>query len=88
MKLILGFFAGVAVGGYLASNMTELQRTKVGNVAGRAAGTVTRSKIVTAVTDNASKVTDEVSERVADAVDTAGDKIADTISADGASAVS
>ena len=82
MKLFLGFITGVAVGGYLASNMTDKQRSKVGRVAGRAAGTVTQSKLVAAVTDNASKVTDEVTDRVAGVVDQAGDKIADTIAAD------
>ena len=82
MKLLLGFAAGIAVGGYLASNMTDQQRAKVGNMAGRASNTVTNSKVVTAVTDNASKVGGEVSDRVAGAVDNAGDKIADTVSSD------
>ena len=88
MKFILGIIIGVALGGYLASNMTEEQRIKVGGVAGRAAGSVKQSKVVTAVTDNASKVTDEVTDRVADAVDAAGDKVADVVSADDSSTVS
>ena len=88
MKLILGIIIGVAVGGYLASNMTEEQRTKVGGAAGKAVGTAKQSKVVTAVTDNASKVTDEVSDRVADAVDAAGDKVADAVSADDSTTVS
>mgnify|MGYP001825444645 FL=1 len=84
MKFILGVIIGIAVGGYLASNMTEEQRTKVGDAAGKAAGTVKQSKVVSAVADNAAKVTDTVSDRAADAVDAAGDKVADAVSADDA----
>ncbi len=82
MKFLIGFITGVAVGGYLASNMTEQQRSKVADVAGRASGTVTQSKVGTAVADNASKVTGQVSERVAKVVDNAGDKITETVAAD------
>ncbi|WP_040495038.1 hypothetical protein [Ilumatobacter nonamiensis] len=82
MKLLIGFIAGVAVGGYLASNMTDEQRSKVGGLAGDAASTVTQSKVGSAVADNASKVSDKVTGRVAGVVDTAGDKLADTIDSD------
>jgi hypothetical protein len=82
MKFLIGFITGVAVGGYLASNMTEQQRSKVADVAGRATGTVTQSKVGTAVADNASKVTGQVSDRVAKVVDNAGDKITETVGAD------
>jgi len=82
MKFLFGFITGVAVGGYLASNMTEQQRSKVADAAGRATGTVTQSRVGSAVVDNASKVTGQVSERVAKVVDNAGDKITETVGSD------
>ena len=88
MKFILGIIIGIAVGGYLASNMTDEQRTKIGEAAGKAGGSVKQSKLGAAVADNAAKVTDTVSERAADAVDTAGDKVADAVSADDDASVS
>lgn len=84
MKLVFGFILGVIAGGYLASNMTEQQRAKVGDAAGKAAGTVKQSKVGSAVTGNAAKVTDQASDRVAEVVDNAGDKAADAISSDDA----
>jgi hypothetical protein len=82
MKFFLGIVIGLGLGGYLASNMTEQQRAKVGNASRRAVTTVKDSKVVTAVADNASKVTDEVTDRVAGKVDEVGDKVAETVSAD------
>jgi hypothetical protein len=80
MKFLFGFITGVAVGGYLASNMTEQQRSKVADVAGKATGSVTQSKVGSAVAENASKVSGQVSDRVAKVVDNAGDKITETVS--------
>ena len=88
MKFILGVIIGAVVGSYLASSMTEEQRTKVGAGARKAVGLVRQSKVVTSVTDNASKVTDEVTGRVTDAVDAAGDKVVDAVSADDSTPVS
>lgn len=82
MKFFLGIIIGLGLGGYLASNMTEQQRAKVGAASQRAASTVKDSKVVTAVSENASKVTDEVTDRVAGKVDDVGGRVAATVSAD------
>ncbi len=79
MKFTLGFITGIAVGGFLAANMTEQQRARTTDAAARAASRVQDSTVARAVTRNAGQVSGAASERVADVVDTAGDSIADAI---------
>ncbi len=87
MKLMIGFVAGVAVGGYLASQMSEDQRSQVAartSGAMRQAGDrVKESGVGQAVADNASKVTTAASDRVTGVVDSAGDSVADAVGPDG-----
>ena len=79
MKLIIGFLAGLLVGGFWVSNSTEQQRSRAREAAERAGRRVKGSRIGQAVDDNASKVASTTGDRVVDAVDTAGDALADTI---------
>ncbi len=88
MKLLFGFIMGIIVGGYLATNMTEQQRSKVGDMANKAAGTVSQSKVGSAVADNAAKVTNKVGDRVVEEVDSAGEKAADSVESDTAASSS
>ena len=84
MKFTLGFITGVAVGGFIACNMTEQQRAKTGQAASRAVSRVQDSTVARAVTKNVGQVTGAASERVAGVVDTAGDAIAGKIVPDDA----
>ena len=79
MKFTLGFITGVAVGGFIACNMTEQQRAKTGQAASRPVSWVQDSTVARAVTKNVGQVTGAASERVAGVVDTAGDAIAGKI---------
>ena len=79
MKLIIGFIAGLFVGGFWVSNSTEQQRTRAREAATKASRLVTDSRIGKAVDDNVSKVGSATSDRVVDAVDGTGDALAGTI---------
>lgn len=83
MKFTLGFITGVAVGGFLATNMTEEQRARTSEAAARAASRVQDSTVARSVTKNASQVSGAASERVADVVDTAGDSVTEAIQPNG-----
>lgn len=82
MKLIIGLFAGFALGGYLFNNMTDEQRAKVSSKASSAADRVKGSKVGETIADNASQVAGAASDRAVDAVDTAGDKATAAVSSD------
>jgi FtsZ-interacting cell division protein ZipA len=79
MKLIIGFIAGLVVGGFWVSNSTEQQRRKAQETAARASRLVKDSRIGKAVDDNVSKVASATGDRVVDAVDNTGDALADTL---------
>jgi hypothetical protein len=79
MKLIIGFIAGLVVGGLWVSNSTEQQRRQARDAAANAGRRIKESRIGQAVDDNASKVASTTSERVAGAVDATGDALADAI---------
>lgn len=79
MKLIIGFIAGLLVGGFWVSNSTEQQRRKAREAAANAGRRVKDSRLGKAVDDNASKVASSATDRLVDAVDTTGDAVADTI---------
>jgi hypothetical protein len=79
MKFTLGFITGVAVGGFISSNMTEQQRAKTSEMASRAASRVQSSPVARSVTKNFSQVSGAASERVAGVVDTAGDALTGAI---------
>lgn len=85
MKLMIGFIAGVVVGGYLATNTTEEQRAKASDAASKAAHRVQESAVGKSVATNVSRVGGAVSDRAADAVDSAGDAIAEVVEPDPAS---
>jgi hypothetical protein len=82
MKLIIGFIAGLFVGGFWVSNSTEQQRRSAREAAAKAARKVKESRIGKAVDDNASKVASSAADRVVDAVDSTGEAVADTIGVD------
>ncbi len=84
MKLIIGFIAGLVVGGFWVSNSTEQQRRSAREAAANAAKRVKESRIGKAVDANASNVASTAAERVVDAVDRTGEAMADTIAGDGA----
>jgi len=89
MKIILAIIIGLGLAGFLASNLSEEQRAKVGGAAGKAAGSVKDSKLVSIVKEKSSSAADEVddaADAAADAVDSAADTAADTVS-DAAEAV-
>lgn len=79
MKLLIGFIAGLIVGGLWVSNSTEQQRRKARDAATNAGRRIKESRIGQAVDDNASKVASTTTERVAGAVDATGDALADAI---------
>ena len=79
MKLIIGFIAGLVVGGFWVSNSTEQQRRRAREAAATAGRRVKESRVGKAIDDNASKVASTATDRVVDAVDTTGEAIADTI---------
>jgi hypothetical protein len=83
MKMTLVFTVGVGVGIYLASQMTEQQRSRVtartSAVARRATVKVKESPVASSVGENAAKITGAFSDRVTDVVDAAGDVTADAI---------
>lgn len=79
MKLIIGFIAGLVVGGFWVSNSTEQQRRRAREAAEKAGQRVKESRIGHAVGDNASKVASSATGRVVDAVDTTGEALAGTI---------
>jgi hypothetical protein len=80
MKLIIGFIAGLAVGGFWVSNSTEQQRQRARSAATDAGRRIKESRIGRTVDDNASKVASTAADRVADAVDSTGDALAGSIS--------
>lgn len=80
MKLIIGFIAGLVVGGFWVSNSTEQQRQRARSAAADAGRRIKESRIGQTIDDNASKVASTASDRVADAVDSTGDALADSIS--------
>jgi hypothetical protein len=86
MKLMIGFIAGVVVGGYLATNTTEEQRAKASDAASKATQRVQQSTVGRSVAENVSRVTSAASDRTADAVDAAGDTITGAIEPDPAPA--
>ena len=79
MKLIIGFIAGLFVGGFWVSNSTEQQRRRAREAAATAGRKVKDSRLGKAVDDNASKVGSAATDRLVDAVDTTGEAMADTI---------
>jgi hypothetical protein len=92
MKMTFVFTAGVGVGIYLASQMTEQQRSRLtsgaSEAARRAREKVKESPLASSIGDNASKITSAVSERVTEVVDAAGEATADVIApADDAAAI-
>ena len=80
MKFIIGFIAGLVVGGFWVSNSTEQQRQRARSAATDAGRRIKESRIGQTIDDNASKVASTASDRVADAVDSTGDALADSIS--------
>ena len=79
MKLIIGFIAGLFVGGFWVSNSTEQQRRRAREAAATAGRKVKDSRLGKAVDDNASKVGSAATDRLVGAVDTTGEAMADTI---------
>jgi hypothetical protein len=79
MKLIIGFIAGLFVGGFWVSNSTEQQRRQAREAAVNAGRRVKESRVGKAVDDNASKLAATAGDRVADAVDSTGEALIDTI---------
>jgi hypothetical protein len=79
MKFIIGFLSGVVVGGYIANEMTQAQRSRVrqraSNAVERASTVAKESSIGAAVSDNLHKVGGAAGERVAAVIDDAGDKL-------------
>lgn len=82
MKFMLGFITGVAVGGYVASTMTDEQRARAVESANATSARVKDSRVVSSITDNVGKVGDATTERVTDAVDAAGDAAAGAVATD------
>jgi outer membrane lipoprotein SlyB len=80
MKFLIGFIAGLAVGGFWVSNSTEEQRRRARSAATNAGQRITGSRIGQTIDENASKVASSASDRVVDAVDSTGDALADSIS--------
>lgn len=72
---MMGFIAGLIVGGFWVSNSTEEQRRRARSTASETARKLKESKIGRAVDDNASKVASTASDRVVDAVDSTGDAL-------------
>lgn len=83
MKFSTGFIAGAVVGGYIAANMTQHQRSRVTSAASTIAGKVRDSTIAGAVGDNLTDVVDAASQRVSGVVDTAGTSVADAVAPNG-----
>lgn len=79
MKFMIGFIAGLAVGGFWVSNSTEEQRRRARAAATDAGRRITGSKIGQAVDENATKVAAAATDRVAGAVDQTGDALSDAI---------
>jgi hypothetical protein len=80
MKFIIGFVAGLAVGGFWVSNSTEEQRRRARSAAADVSRRITGSRIGQTIDENASKVASSAGDRVADAVDSTGDALAGAIS--------
>jgi outer membrane lipoprotein SlyB len=79
MKFIIGFIAGLAVGGFWVSNSTEEQRRRARSAAANAGRRITGSRIGQTIDENASKVAATAGDRFVDAVDSTGDALADAI---------
>lgn len=87
MKMMIGFSAGVATGMYIATKMSDRQRTQLAertaSALRRTTHSVKESTVGESIASNAAKVTNAASERVAEAVDTVGTRAATAVDPDG-----